>query len=419
MEGASTGSAVNWYGGPLFKALLPIFLVVVVDVLAMTIILPLLPFYAEHLGASPTVVGLLVSAFAICQLVGGPLLGRLSDRTGRKPLLLVSQVGTLTGFIILAYANSLALIFLSRIIDGLTAGNISLAQAYIVDVTKPEERTKSFAVIGIAFGIGFLLGPALSGFLSQFGYRYPIFAAMALSLASILTTWFLLPSTKTHMEDDSSRRLGILDWSAYAEYFRRPDLAPLLWQFFAFIMAFSTFMSGFALFAERRFTWNGHAFGPKEVGYVYAYVGLIGIFLQGGLIPRLVRWLGDEKLVRVGFLISGLGSVALAFTYNIPALLAASVLISFSGVIRPALTTLITVKAGRSEQGSVLGLNQSLQSVASIIAPLISGALIEHRLLATWALMAAAFSAIGLFLPMPSVPLRETVTVHQTGTSTE
>ena len=137
----------------------------VVDVLAMAIIFPLLPFYAEHLGATPTQVGLLVSTFAVCQLIGGPMLGRLSDLTGRKPLLIVSQIGTLIGFFILAYGRSLPLIFLSRVIDGFTAGNISLAQAYIADITKPEERTKSFAVIGIAFGFGFLIGPAIGGFL--------------------------------------------------------------------------------------------------------------------------------------------------------------------------------------------------------------------------------------------------------------
>ena len=157
--------------------LLPIFLIVSVDVLGLTIILPLLPFYAEHYGASPAVVGLLVSLYALCQLVAGPMLGRLSDHMGRRPLLLVSQVGTFIGFLILAYANALWLIFLSRAIDGITAGNLSLAQAYISDVTKPEDRAKSFALIGIAFGMGFLIGPGLSGFLSKFGYQYPILVA--------------------------------------------------------------------------------------------------------------------------------------------------------------------------------------------------------------------------------------------------
>src|ERR1044071_2407094 len=157
--------------------LLSIFLIVLVDVLGLTIILPLLPFYAESMGATPRVVGFLVSAYAICQLIAGPPLGHLSDRIGRRPVLLVSQMGTCAGFLILASAQSLWVVFLARIIDGLTAGNLTVAQAYIADVTDPSNPTKSFGIIGIAFGLGFLVGPGISGLLVRFGNRYPIFAA--------------------------------------------------------------------------------------------------------------------------------------------------------------------------------------------------------------------------------------------------
>ena len=143
--------------------LLPIFLIVIVDVLGFTIILPLLPFYSERLGASPTVVGLIVAIYAAFQLVAGPILGQLSDRIGRRPVLLISQAGTLAGFLLLAFSHQIWMVFLSRAIDGATAGNLSIAQAYISDVTRPEERAKSFAIIGVAFGFGFLVGPAISG----------------------------------------------------------------------------------------------------------------------------------------------------------------------------------------------------------------------------------------------------------------
>src|SRR5579862_4333411 len=189
-----------------------------VDILGLTIILPLLPFYAERLGASPVVVGLLVSTYAACQLVAGPLLGQMSDRVGRRPLLLVSQLGTFIGFLILAWAGFAVLlwmVFLSRVIDGLTAGNLSLAQAYISDVTRPEERAKSFGVIGIAFGIGFLIGPGISGFLAQFGYVYPILAAAFLSASSVVCTATLLPKAEPHLDQGESgpggRRLNVLD----------------------------------------------------------------------------------------------------------------------------------------------------------------------------------------------------------------
>ncbi|HYL74276.1 MAG TPA: MFS transporter [Bryobacteraceae bacterium] len=384
----------------LKSPLVPIFLIVSVDVLGLTIILPLLPFYSEKLGASPAVVGLLVSTYAFCQLIAGPMLGRLSDRTGRKPLLLVSQFGTFIGFLILAYSHTLWLVFLSRIIDGLTAGNLSLAQAYISDVTKPEERAKSFALIGIAFGMGFLIGPGISGYLSQFSYQYPIFAAAGLSAASILSTYFLLPSTTPAAADDATpRKFTVFDWSNYLRYFREPALAPLLWQFFAFTLAFSMFMSGFPLFAERRFVWHTRPFGPKEVGYTYAYIGMLGVILQGGLIGRLVKAVGELTLVRAGFLFAAIGMAAFGFTYGIPALLVVSAVTSAGmGVIRPALTSLITQKAPRSDQGVVLGLTQSLASISSIVSPAIAGLLIDHSLLAAWALLAAAISSAALFL---------------------
>jgi MFS transporter, DHA1 family, tetracycline resistance protein len=345
---------------------------------------------------------MLISVYALCQLFGGPLLGRLSDHTGRKPLLLLSQVGTLFGFVLLAMANSLWLIFLSRIVDGFTAGNISLAQAYIADVTKPEERTKSFAVIGIAFGVGFLIGPAISGYLAQYSYQYPIYAAMTLSASSIIATAVLLPARKPSLEGAGERRLSVLAWGTYAEYFRRPALSPLLWQFFAFIFCFSTFMSGFPLFAERRFTWDGHAFGPKEVGYVYAYVGVLGVILQGGLIGRLSRILGDRKLVTGGLIVSGVAFVALAWTFGIRNLLIVTALIACgTGVVRPAITSLITQSIGKWEQGSVLGLTQSLQSVAAIVAPFLAGLMIEHGQLQLWAMTAAVSAGIGLLMKRP------------------
>src|SRR5215510_4947014 len=187
--------------------------------------IPLLPFYAEKLGASAFQVGWLIGLYAACQLVSGPLLGRLSDRMGRKPLLIVSQLGTLIGFLITAFAPNLWILFLARAIDGSTAGNLSLAQAYISDVTKPEDRAKSFGIIGIAFGLGFLVGPAISGFLAKFDYRYPIFAAAALSALNIFNTWFMLQdvapgggAAKTGNDGPGGRRLSLVQWGEYAEY---------------------------------------------------------------------------------------------------------------------------------------------------------------------------------------------------------
>lgn len=389
--------------------LLPIFLIVVVDVLGLTIILPLLPFYSERLGASPAVVGLLVSSYAFCQLIAGPILGRISDQVGRKPMLIISQVGTLCGFLILSRAETLWLVFLARIIDGLTAGNLSLAQAYIADVTEPKNRARSFGVIGIAFGIGFSLGPFITGFLSQYSQQWPIYAAAGLSFTSIMATTFLLPATPPHPEGQvneaagptppAGRRLTLLSWGLYAQYFRRPPLAALLLQFFCFAFAFATFTSGFALFAERRLTFHGHPFGAREVGYTFAYAGVLGIILQGGLIGRLVKRFGERTLVTAGLVSAAVGYVLLGGAFGVPLLLLAATISSFgTGVLRPTLTSLITQQVDRREQGVVLGLNQSLQSVAQIIAPSMAGLLINHGLLMGWAGMAAAVIAVGLVI---------------------
>lgn len=382
--------------------LLPIFLVVLADVFALTLVLPLLAIYAEQFGATPLQATLLVSVFAACQLVSGPLLGRISDRVGRKPMLVVSQVGTLIGLLIMAGAQSLTVLFLGRIIDGATAGNLSLAQAYIADNTEPENRSKSFALIGIAFGLGFFLGPSVTGFLAgHHGLRAPIYAAAALSLTSIVCSATLLKNEKPGQPqaDDADlpggRRLGVGEWAAYAHYFRQPVMAGLLAQFFLFAFAFATFTSGFALFAERRLVWDGHPFTPREIGAVFAYAGFLGILLQGGLIGRLVQRFGEPVLVSAGFAAMGVGYLLLGFTSTIALLLVVTTFAAFGqGVLRPTLTSLVSQIARRDEQGVVLGLSQSLTSLAQMMAPPVGGWLIGHGALGSWAFV-AAFASVG------------------------
>ncbi|MBV8811888.1 MAG: MFS transporter [Acidobacteriaceae bacterium] len=396
--------------GRFTSPLLPIFLIVAVDVLGFTIILPLLPFYAEKLGASAAVVGTIVSIYAVCQLIAGPVLGQISDRRGRRPVLLVSQAGTLLGFLILAFSTQVWMVFLSRAIDGLTAGNLSIAQAYISDVTKPENRAKAFAIIGVAFGFGFLVGPAISGFLAHFGYQAPIFAAAVLSLASILCTFFLLPRRETiHVAGEGDvgpggKRLSLISWGEYRKYFRDSQLARLLGQWLLFALSFSSFVSVFALFAERQYLWNGHHVGLREVGYIFAFNGFIGIIMQGGMVGRMVKWLGEKRVVQLGFVSSFIGYAVVGFTHTVGQLLWVMALTSIGGAgLRPALTSLITQQAGKQEHGVILGLTQSLTSVAQITAPIVAGILIQQRLLTSWAIWTGILSGLALFFqPRPS-----------------
>jgi MFS family permease len=239
--------------------LLPIFLIVLVDVLGFTIVIPLLGLYAEKFGASPLVATTIVSVYALCSLISTPIIGNLSDRYGRKRLLLISQAGTCAGFLLLADSSALWMVFVGRILDGATAGNLSIAQAYISDHTTPENRAKSFGVIGIAFGIGFMFGPGIGGVLSEYGMHVPFLAAAALSLTSIIATYTLLTDEKPPQHAPQGplpggRRPSAFDIKTYSQYFRRPLLGRLYLQFFLFIFAFSCFTSGFALFAERRFS---------------------------------------------------------------------------------------------------------------------------------------------------------------------
>lgn len=403
--------------------LLAIFLIVAVDVLGLTIMIPLLPFYAEKLGASAEQVGWLIGIYAACQLFSGPLLGRMSDHTGRKPLLLVSQAGTFIGFMITAFAPSLWILFLARAIDGCTAGNLSLAQAYIADVTKPEDRAKSFGIIGITFGLGFMIGPAISGLLAKYDYRYPILAAAALSATSILATYLLLPPVTppgagkdANTSGPGGKRLSLVQWGAYVEYFRQPVLATKLWQFFIFTFGFAMFIGGMALVLERRLTWAGRPFGAEQVSYTWIFAGFLGICLQGpATLGRLVKRFGEHALNRVGFMGYTCGYALLAFCHSIPMLALATLVTAIGGLVRPTLTSLITQAASREEQGVVLGLTQSLNSVSLIIAPPLGGYLIEHGWLTAWGLTASAVAALGMVLAGRPVPTFEEVASTQRG----
>jgi MFS family permease len=195
--------------------------------------------------------------------------------------------------------------------------------------------------------------------------------------------------------------LSVFDWKAYGQYFARPELGPLLWQFLCFAFYFSLSVSGFALFAQRRFTWNGHPVGAKEVGYLFAWSGFLGIILQGALMGRLVKWLGERKLVWTGFASTVVMNAWLGWVFTIPQLLVNTTFGSYgSGVLRPSLTALITHKAGRREQGAVLGLTQSLTSISAIIAPVVGGTLIDHGYLAGWAMLIAAVALVGMLLSL-------------------
>lgn len=394
--------------------LLPIFLVVLVDVLGFTIVYPLLPFYSEHFGATPLIATTLVSVYALCSLISTPMIGRLSDQFGRRRLLLLSQAGTCAGFIVLGRSDALWMVFLGRILDGLTAGNLSTAQAYISDHTQPQNRAKAFGMIGIAFGIGFSFGPAMAGWLSKYGLHVPFLVAACLSVGSMICTYTLLePDAPKAQRAEAApasaapagpggKRPGLFDLETYLEYFKRPGLGSLYLQFFLFSFAFSSFMSGFALFAERRFTTaDGLPWTARQVSFVLAYTGFLGIILQGGLMGRLVKRLGEVRLALAGFVAAVIAYIVLGFAETLAILLVVSTISAFgNGVLRPVITSQLTQQVGRHEQGVVLGISGSLSSLAMTIAPPIGGSLLDQHWLVAWTFVPATAAAFGLIVAL-------------------
>ncbi len=347
--------------------LLPIFLIVFIDLLGFGLILPLLPFYAESFGASELTVGLLLASYSLMQFIGAPVLGRLSDRYGRRPILLISQLGTFVGFMILGFANALWMLFLSRIIDGISGANISTAQAYIADVSDEKNRAKNFGLIGAAFGLGFIIGPAVGGFLSRFGYHVPAFFAAGLSLLTIVLTYFMLPEPER--KTSSRREFSI---KALQRAFAHPTVGILLTMVFTFGLAFAMFQTSFALFASARF-----GFDVQQTALVLTYVGILSVIMQLVVVKRVVKRLGENRSIVVTLSALALGLVLMAAVQNPLALIVVMPVLSFGGgVTTPVLTSLISKSVDRTEVGGMLGISTSVDSLSRVIAPILGNALL-------------------------------------------
>jgi len=342
------------------RPLLIIFLIVVVNLLGFGIIIPFLPYYAEALGASAFAVGLLFAAYSLCQLLAAPLLGELSDRWGRRPVLLLSLVGTVISFAMLAVATTVPMLFAARIVDGLSGGNISTARAYIADVTPPEKRARSYGLIGAAFGIGFILGPALGGVLARFGQSVPAWAAAAMAGAAALLTWLYLPES-AHVV--SAKRGPV--WSEAPRMLARPRLGTLLGVDFVYWAAAGVFQTTFALFVAHRF-----GFDVTQTGELLALVGLIGALVQTRLVGPVVHRYGERPTLTGGLVVAALGLGLVAFAPTVPLFLAGLVPSSVGvGLAGPSLTALLSQAVDPSEQGRLQGVSSSLESLGRTVGP--------------------------------------------------
>jgi len=361
-----------------------IFITIFIDLVGFGIVIPVLPLYAERYGASETTIGILLATYSAMQFIFAPILGKLSDRVGRRPVLLVSLIGTSIGFLImglaprmpvgfalLGLAPTLVWLFVARMIDGISGGNISTAQAYIADVTPPEERSKGMGLIGAAFGLGFVFGPMIGGAMSYISPAAPFFFASAMAAANATALYFLLPESLSHEHRSEARRGGIVQ---ILEQSGSWQLVAVLCTYFLATVAFAMMTATFALFAAHRFK-----FDAWHTGFLFGYVGVIGAVIQGGLLGRLVKKFGDKPLTGIGTALFAVSVFGFTLSGTVVLLIIASTGIAIgNSLMTPTLNALASKSVNASLQGRVLGVMASVASLARIIGPVLGGLLLSR-----------------------------------------
>lgn len=352
-------------------ALILIFATIFLDLLGVGILVPVIPFLVRQFNSDALTVGLLALSFSAAQFLCAPALGVWSDRYGRRPVLLISLFGTSIGYFLFGYAGSLLLLFIARIIDGATGGNISTAQAYIADITPPEDRAKNFGLVGAAFGLGFIIGPALGGVLAHISLSAPAYCAGLLTLITVILSYFFLPET-LHEDARAAASIGLREINPFTQglvALRRPTIMPLMIAIFFLNYAFSGLQTNFAVFTFERL-----GMGPEANAMVFAYVGVVAVLMQAVIVRRLSKIYSDRSLALTGLAIMALGFLATAFAYGLIMIYFASTLTSVgSGLTTPTLTSMLSKEVSLREQGWVLGASQSFASLARIIGPVWAG----------------------------------------------
>lgn len=351
--------------------LLFIFITILLDKLGESILFPILPFLLERFRSDAMTLGLLTSSFALAQFFATPMIGSLSDRYGRRPVLLLCVLGTALSYYMFGLAGSLWVLFVSRMIDGVTGGVAATAQAYIADISTPADRAKNFGLTGAAFGMGFVLGPALGGSLAGININLPVFFAGTVALLNFFLGWVSLPES---LRPENRRAFGWKDLNPFGQVtdlFQHDRIKGFLWTTFIFNFAFSGFSSIFVLFLNRRFGW-----GPSSAALVFVFIGVLSTLIQGGLIRKLIPAFGEGKLT-----LAGLVALAIGFGLIVvipsdspliyPLLYFSQALLAFGvGLILPCLRGLISNRVSAQEQGRTIGNAQGLQSIASILGPI-------------------------------------------------
>ena len=375
--------------------LIIIFLTVFIDLLGFGIIIPLLPFYAESYGANAFTVGMLSTVYSLMQFVFAPIWGRWSDRIGRRPIILIGLLGSCISYLSLALATSLVLIFVARVVGGIAGANIPTAQAYIADITTPENRARGMGMVGAAFGLGFIFGPAIGGVLTHLGPSAPMWVSSALCFGNFVAAWLLLPESRPTSE--ARKALGRMDM--FRKSLATPNLLLLLALYFIIYASFSSFEATFALFSERRF-----GFTAANIGYLFAFVGCVLALVQGVFVGRVVRVVGERRLIPLALAVIALGLAMVPLSHSIPLLLVAlAALAAGMGFNSPAMSAMVSRLANSDDQGGMLGLAQSLASLGRIVGPAWGGFLFDRFGPSTPYLSAATIMAMAFGVALVSL----------------
>lgn len=351
--------------------LLLIFMTVFIDLMGFGLVIPILPTYAQQLHASDFMVGLLIASYSIMQFLFTPFWGRLSDRIGRRPVLLISLAASFAGYLIWGFSTSLIWLFASRIVAGFGNANIAVAQAYIADITTKENRARGMGMVGAAFGLGFVLGPALGCLLVQNGLGFVGFVAAGFSLVDLILTFFLLPEPKERGTFGNDRfGLGI---DFYIKNVTSAKLRVSFLIFFISTFAFANMEATLVLLTSKLYNW-----GPKENGLLFVYIGILIVIVQGGMIRQLTKKYSEKKLITVGSFLVAAGLFLTPVTNSWMVLALAMTLLSIgSGINNPCNQSIISKLAPEETVGGVLGLGQSVSTLGRIFGPIVGCALFE------------------------------------------